>query len=204
MMRKLGLFLCLGILSLAVAYAQAPRKYALPEPVKEEAKGSGWGSLLKAASSVAKSVIGVVEESVSLQEVSNSLYNFENNVGGSWMKDARSLLGKTKDAVQLYMVNVDGAYLYDPATRSLNLVAEGDFREQIEEQDPKYKGAKVFVFAGQTLEAFAKQQAGGLLGEKKTSDSQPAGEGDEEAAYPTSFSPGKVFVILGAKNYLFH
>ena len=108
------------------------------------------------------------------------------------------------------MVNEAGAYLYDPATRTMNLVAEGDFREQIIEQYKKYEGSRILIFAGQSLESFAKEQlqqgADNLLGEEKkegSSDTSTEGGESAEESYPTTFSPGKVFVLLGAKKYTF-
>jgi len=209
-MKKLVFLLCFGAM-ISAAYAQAPRKYELPEPEKpkqESTKTNSWGSLLSTAARVATSTMGLIQQSVNLQEVSNSLYAFENNVGGSWMKDARDLLGKTKDAVQLYMVNEEGAYLYDPSTRVLNLVAEGDFREQIIEQNKKYEGTRILLFAGQSLESFAKTQleqgADKLLGTgSKESTEESTEETSAEESYPTTFNPGKVFVLLGAKKYTF-
>lgn len=208
-MKQFAFLICFWAIA-SVLYAQAPRKYELPEPEqpKQEAtKTNSWGSLLSTAARVATSTMGLIQQSVNLQEVSNSLYAFENNVGGSWMKDARDMLGKTKDALQLYMVNEEGAYLYDPSTRTLNLVAEGDFREQIFEQNKKYEGTRILIFAGQTLESFAKGQlqqgADKLLGEEKKNDSSETSTESGEGSYPTTFNPGKVFVLLGAKKYTF-
>ncbi len=208
-MKQFAFLICFWAIA-SVLYAQAPRKYELPEPEqpKQEAtKTNSWGSLLSTAARVATSTMGLIQQSVNLQEVSNSLYAFENNVGGSWMKDARDMLGKTKDALQLYMVNEEGAYLYDPSTRTLNLVAEGDFREQIFEQNKKYEGTRILIFAGQTLESFAKGQlqqgADKLLGEEKKNDSSETSTESGEESYPTTFNPGKVFVLLGAKKYTF-
>lgn len=211
-MKQFAFLVCFWIIAAAL-YAQAPRKYELPEPEqpKQEAtKANSWGSLLSTAARVATSTMGLIQQSVNLQEVSNSLYTFENNVGGSWMKDARDMLGKTKDALQLYMVNEEGAYLYDPSTRTLNLVAEGDFRDQIIEQHKKYEGARILIFAGQTLETFAKGQleqgADKLLGGEKKAENSGENTTDETStgeSYPTTFSPGKVFVLLGAKKYTF-
>ena len=152
-MKKLTLLLCLVALAIA-SYGQAQRKYELPAPeeAKEEAKEAGsWGGLLKTAVRAATATLGVTKEKVSSQEVSNALHAFEHSADGAWMKDARNLLGKTKEAVQLYMVNDEGAYLYDPSSRSLNLVAEGDFRAQLIEENKKYEGSKVLLLAGQTL-----------------------------------------------------
>lgn len=208
-MKQFAFLICFWAIA-SVLYAQAPHKYELPEPEqpKQEAtKTNSWGSLLSTAARVATSTMGLIQQSVNLQEVSNSLYAFENNVGGSWMKDARDMLGKTKDALQLYMVNEEGAYLYDPSTRTLNLVAEGDFREQIFEQNKKYEGTRILIFAGQTLESFAKGQlqqgADKLLGEEKKNDSSETSTESDEESYPTTFNPGKVFVLLGAKKYTF-
>ncbi len=193
-MKKLTLLLCLVALAIA-SYGQAQRKYELPAPeeAKEEAKEAGsWGGLLKTAVRAATATLGVTKEKVSSQEVSN----------------ARNLLGKTKEAVQIYMVNDEGAYLYDPSSRSLNLVAEGDFRAQLLEENKKYEGSKVLLLAGQTLESFAKEQLEGgankLLGEEKKSDSNAEEATEGEASYPTTFQPGKVFIFLGAKSYVFN
>ena len=209
-MKKLTLLLCLVALAIA-SYGQAQRKYELPAPeeAKEEAKEAGsGGGLLKTAVRAATATLGVTKEKVSSQEVSNALHAFEHSADGAWMKDARNLLGKTKEAVQLYMVNDEGAYLYDPSSRSLNLVAEGDFRAQLLEENKKYEGSKVLLLAGQTLESFAKEQLEGgankLLGEEKKSDSNAEEVSEGEASYPTTFQPGKVFIFLGAKSYVFN
>lgn len=210
-MKRLALLVSLVALAI-VGYGQTQRKYQLPapeEPKEEKAKTGSFGSLLKTVASAATATLGITQEKVSLQEVSNSLHAFENSSGGSWMKEARKALGKTTDAVQLYMVNDEGAYLYEPTTRSLNLVAEGDFRAQVLEGNNKYEGAKVVLLAGETLESFAKEQlrgsAGKLLGEGEEKTETATEEGaTEEESYPKTFSLGKVFVFLGAKQYVFN
>lgn len=209
-MKRLALLVSLVALAI-VGYGQAQRKYQLPapeEPKEEKAKTGSFGSLLKTVASAATATLGITQEKVSLQEVSNSLHAFENSSGGSWMTEARKALGKTTDAVQLYMVNDEGAYQYEPTTRSLNLVAEGDFRAQVLEGNNKYEGAKVVLLAGETLESFAKEQlqgVGKLLGEsEKKAETATEGDATEEESYPKTFSPGKVFVFLGAKQYVFN
>ncbi|MGP1362076.1 MAG: hypothetical protein ACTTKZ_00100 [Bacteroides sp.] len=209
-------FVCLFCFALGsiISYAQVPRKYTLPDPEKpkqEATTKSSWGSLISTAVRATTATLGLVQHSVNLQEVSNSLYAFENNVGGSWMKDARNILGQTKEALQLYMVNEGGAYLYDPATRTLNLVAEGDFREQILEQNQKFKESRVILIAGHTLQAYATDQlekgAEKLLGDSKkseeTTERAETNSETEAKSFPTTFNPGKVFVLLGAKTYTF-
>ena len=204
-MKRLALLVSLVALAI-VGYGQAQRKYQLPapeEPKEEKAKTGSFGSLLKTVASAATATLGITQEKVSLQEVSNSLHAFENSSGGSWMKEARKALGKTTDAVQLYMVNDEGAYLYEPTTRSLNLVAEGDFRAQVLEGNNKYEGAKVVLLAGETLEL--RGSAGKLLGEgEEKTETTTEGAATEEESYPKTFNPGKVFVFLGAKQYVFN
>ena len=212
-MKRPILFITYLLFAATIVFAQAPRSYQLPEPEKpkqEATKTNSWGSLLSTAVRVTTATLGLIQQSVNLQEVSNSLYAFENNVGGSWMTDARNILGKTQGALQLYMVNEQGAYLYDAPTRTLNLKAEGDFRDIIIAQNKKFEGARVLLFAGQSIEAFALDQAAKgadkLLGSasNNTADSTATASNDaEETTYPTTFDPGKVFVIIGAKTYTF-
>lgn len=96
---------------------------------------------------------------------------------------------------------------YDPTTRSMNLVAEGDFREQIIEQHKKYQGARILLFAGYSLKSFAKEQlengVNNLLGEEKKNETEEQTTTDQDTTYPTSFNPRKVFVFHGAKKYTF-
>lgn len=193
-----------------VAYGQATKKYQLPTP-QQIAQGQKKESTGDALRAIAKRMIDpaeFIDYTLNLQHVSNAIDLYEHDNGGDWLAAAQKQLGEGGKASKVYVIVPEGAYLYTPSDRSLNLVAEGDFLPKLLENKTDFAKSKILMIGVREPKEFLQnrliQQDDDLLGKKV--EQQPVEsptEQKEEAEIPTHFNPGPHIIIFGASGYDF-
>ena len=122
-MKRFIIILSVLYVSALSLYAQGLQDIKLNEPDKSR------GSTLMKALSDRQSVREYDAKDLSLQDLSDLLWaaNGINRPNGN--RTAPSAMNRQE--IDVYVVNKDGAYLYDAATHTLKGVAKGDFRKAV-------------------------------------------------------------------------
>ena len=142
--------LCMTTMSL---FAQDLQDIKLNDPNKSR------GSAFMKALSDRQSVREYDTKDVSLQDLSDLLWaaNGVNRPNGN--RTAPS--ANNRQEIDVYVINKDGAYLYDPANHMLKPVAKGDFRKEVAGQQDFVTSAPVCILLVANLEKLGNPTAEG-------------------------------------------
>ena len=204
-------------LSVGVAFAEVPPVYKLPEPIRQQdERREDVADLLRVTVEVTEICPEPLDHAFTLQEVSNAVEAFQRKSQHEWRPAVVKALGENTEEVELYMVNDEGVYRYEPRERTMMLCAKGDFRKAIAEKHPQFGVAKLFLIgksSGNSIRSQLMRQEMQQMLEESDETPQPADEPAPSSeptqakttgtAVSTTYEPGPFLLILGATDYRF-